>query len=114
MGCSKNIGNTERPSEANAPGDLQIVKIYKPDESVQCERDGIEVNSMKTQLTAAGITVFCAQKADNGLMVIALCGAPTTSINVYAIHVSDLLHAEKLGFKRIEELTEYKDSGCKE
>ncbi len=88
------------------------VTIYKSDESIQCERLGIAPEVMKVQLTEAGIKVMCAQKGDSGLSVLAMCGAPTTAINIYVIRVSDWPKAEKLGFKQIEELSEYTGRGC--
>lgn len=69
---------------------------------------------MRKELSSAGIDVICAQKGDTGLSYAAVCGGGTGHINIYLIHANNLPDAEKLGFKSVRDLTDYKDSQCSE
>ncbi len=89
-------------------------KVFKPDNSIQCENNGVSLADMRKELTSAGIDVICAQKGNTGLAYPAVCGGGTGNINVYLIHTNNLPDAEKLGFKSVSELPEYKDSQCSE
>ncbi|MEN0037983.1 MAG: hypothetical protein AAGC78_12995 [Cellvibrio sp.] len=87
-------------------------KVFKSDGSTQCEGAGIPPDEMRLELAKAGIDVICAQKAHNGMNYPAVCGGGTGNINVYVIHSSNLPDAEKLGFKSVQELPDYKDKAC--
>jgi len=89
-------------------------KVFKSDNSKQCESAGISLADMRKELTSAGIDVICAQKGNTGMAQPAVCGGSTGNINVYLIHTNNLPDAEKLGFKSVSELPEYKDSQCSE
>jgi len=87
--------------------DFQM-KIYKPDESLQCEEDsGIDLDTMSEELINAGIDVMCAEKGNDGRPVVLACGFPGGGINIFVINKSNLPDAEILGFKPLEELPEY-------
>lgn len=90
------------------------VKVYKSDGSLQCEGGGIPLEAMEEELTEVGINVFCAQKANDGMARITVCGADTGNINVYTIDRADLPAAEALGFGPVAELPEYRDEACSE
>ncbi len=111
-GCGGGVSSAAiNASEANLSS-KQTVDIYKSDGAIQCEHDGIAAEDMKAELVKGGVDVVCAQKADSGLAVIAMCGAPSTAINIFSIRVSDWSRAEVLGFKRLQELTDYSGQGC--
>lgn len=88
------------------------VKVYKGDGAIQCEGTAITLAAMQASLDGAGVTVFCAQKAHNGLMQIAMCGAAAGSINVYTIAEAQLAQAEALGFSALAGLPSYVDEPC--
>ena len=87
-------------------------KIFRYDESIQCESEGISLNEMSLELINADITVYCAQKNSDGLTRVALCGTSTGSINVYLIDSDDLAAAQSLGFESVHELEAYTDQSC--
>ncbi len=75
------------------------VDVFKYDGTLQC---GLGKESplatMAEELTAAGIEVLGSRKDKDGLDHIAVCGASTGAINVYAIRQADLPIAEQFGF----------------
>jgi hypothetical protein len=89
-------------------------KVFKADASKQCENNGIALAEMRKELTSAGIDVICAQKGHTGMAYPAVCGSGTGNINIYLIHTNNLPDAEKLGFKSVRDLPEYKDTQCSE
>lgn len=110
--CSGNANRVGGHLADNPTSELQLITIYKPDKSIQCESKGIDLDVMKNELTFAGVEVVCAKKGDTGLVVIAKCGASTTRINIYSIQASDWMRAKKLGFKRIDEIANYTGHDC--
>lgn len=94
----------------NSGGDI---KVYKYDESVQCdESSGIPLATMQQELVGAGIDVLCAQKGNDGQDRAAICGMGTGNINVYQIRRANLDAAEDLGFADTDELDFYSDQPC--
>jgi hypothetical protein len=89
-------------------------KVFKSDKSTQCENNGIPLAEMRKELTIAGIDVACAQKGHTGMAYPAVCGVSTGNINIYLIRANNLPDAEKLGFRSVSELPDYKDSQCSE
>ena len=80
------------------------VFVYKPDGTLHCKNSkGITLDSMKQQLTSAGIKVLSSRKGYDGREGIAFCGNPTGQINIYEIASSDLSVALKIGFKPLPE-----------
>ncbi|HPI40821.1 MAG TPA: hypothetical protein PLJ21_08440 [Pseudobdellovibrionaceae bacterium] len=90
---------TSQIKEALVKSDLtQKVKVFKEDGSRQCnEGDPIALDTMAQQLV--GIKVLRSYKANDGIMRIQVCGAPTGECNVYEIERVNLAQALKLGFK---------------
>ena len=88
-------------------------KVFKSDDSLQCEEKEVSLDEMRLELAKAGIDVICAQKMQTGSNLPTVCGGGTGKINVYVIHNSNLVDAEKLGFKSVQELPDYKDQTCK-
>ncbi len=78
--------------------------VYKLDGTNHCEHHaGVDLVSMKQQLTVAGITVISMRKGFDGRDGIAVCGSPTGQINIYEIPAPNLKTALKIGFKRLPE-----------
>ena len=78
----------------------QIIPVFKRDESKQCtEERGIELKTMKQDLTSTGIKVF---KSIKGQLltgrVIAMCGALTSNINIFYIPLEKKEKAIERGF----------------
>lgn len=92
--------------------DLQQVKVFQSDASVQCESEGVAPAEMQKVLTSANIDVQCAQKGHTGMMHTTVCGAPTGNVNVYTIDASKIAEARTLGFAPVTELPEYQDEAC--
>lgn len=90
------------------------IKVFKYDQSTQCNNDGIPLKEMKQELTDAGIQVYCAQKGNDGNPYLAVCGGATGNINIYLIGISDLRLAQRLGFAPVRTLENYRDQPCKQ
>ena len=74
------------------------VKIYKADESLQCEPNtGLSLEDMAKQLSS--IKILSQERKHDGKIRITLCGAPTGYVNIYEIKQDDLAKANDLGFK---------------
>jgi len=87
-------------------------KVYKSDESIACESEGISLGEMAQELTNFNITVFCSQKGNDGLVRTAVCGISTGDLNIYTIAADDISTANGLGFRSTNELSEYVDQPC--
>jgi hypothetical protein len=109
-------GSEEKPADEKA---LQTQKqethatVYKYDDSIQCEAEGIPLEDMRMELAKAGVDVICAQKAHDGFARIAVCGQATGNINTFVIHKANLPDVENLGFKSVNDLPDYQDTPCK-
>ncbi|MFC3116727.1 hypothetical protein [Cellvibrio fontiphilus] len=110
-GANSNPAAKAEPNMQQAKPSKQV-KVFKADQSVQCESEGIALDDARLELASAGIDVICAQKGHDGLNRIAMCGADTGSLNVFVIHPNNLVDAEKLGFQSTSELPEYQDRVC--
>lgn len=88
------------------------VMVYKYDGSLQCEGDGESVETMRGELVQAGVEVICSQKARDGRVYPAMCGAATGRVNVYTIDAADLDAAEALGFKSVGTLPDARIPPC--
>jgi len=88
------------------------IKVFKYDQSTQCNNDGIPLDVMEQELLRGGIDVKCSQKANDGLLYPAVCGGASGDINVYLIQPENIPDAEHLGFRHVRELTEYQDRPC--
>ena len=77
-----------------------IIPVFKRDQSRQCkENTGIELRVMEQDLRSTGIRVF---KSIKGQLLternIALCGAPSSNINIFYISLKEKEKAIKRGF----------------
>lgn len=92
---------TTAPAALNTARGEKTVVVYKPDGSLQCQMgQAVKPEEMEKQLS--GMTVLSRAKRPDGLMHIQVCGQPTGMINVYEVHASSLLEAERRGFKKFE------------
>jgi hypothetical protein len=100
-------GSSRSGSEQNPPNPLieeygkgeSFAEVYKYDESVQCEDEGISLDEMALELTDAGVTVLAPRKGHDCCIYTANCGNATGRINVYIVPANDLNTARDLGFK---------------
>ncbi len=88
----------QKPIETPLTGELDRVKVYKYDGSLQCGM-GKPIAAEVMQKDLKTIPVFSAINKADGLMHIQQCGTPTGTANVYEIDKKDLEAAKKLGFK---------------
>jgi hypothetical protein len=89
-----------RGKKAPRPSTPDRVWVTASDGSKSCEQgSGTPLENGRATLQSAGIEVFDAQKGQDGMAHIQMCGASTGSQNTYQIAVADVAKAEKLGFK---------------
>ncbi len=81
-----------------------LVTVFKDAQKKQCFSEGIPLETMKSELDAAGIPVMCAQKANDGMMYTAACGQDEGTVNAYQISFDDLEKAQVLGFSNVNTL----------
>ena len=82
----------------NAEASAQKVWVYKYDGSLQCGMgEPATLESMQDQL--GQITVFAAEKRNDGMMRTQVCGSNTGEANVYLINQAELEKAKELGFE---------------
>lgn len=98
VGCSSTT-NSESVTKSS-----ESVTVFKDAMKKQCFADGISLDTMKSTLTISGVTVFCAERHNDGLVYAQVCGNDEGTINVFSISKSDLDTAKTLGFKEITEL----------
>jgi hypothetical protein len=107
---SSSTGPTPPLTTAQAPPlpvtKTQILKdqptavIFKSTGETQCGMNkGIALEQMQSQLTDKNIDVIEAHTQSDGLIHMALCGAPAGTIHVFTIPKSQLKKALGLGFK---------------
>ena len=98
------LGLLSYPSWIHSDGNpsMRTIFVFKLDGTNHCELfAGVDLDSMKLELTTAGIKVSSRKKSYEGREGIAICGAPTGQINIYEIAFSDLSAALSLGFKQL-------------
>ncbi|MFZ4402694.1 MAG: hypothetical protein ACOYOK_01215 [Pseudobdellovibrionaceae bacterium] len=105
MGCTHGhcVAKTSKDAKEGVSmnttvGELDKVKIYKLDGSLQCNQ-GKSISAEEMQKELSGLQVFSAKNTSDGKMHIQMCGSPTGKCNVYQIHRKDLAEALKRGFK---------------
>lgn len=103
---------TVAPAGGHVIGPEPQIKVFKYDQSTQCNNDGISLPAMAKELRRAGIDVQCSQKARDGFLYPAVCGGPTGIINVYQINPENIPDAQQLGFHPVSRLSEYQDRPC--
>ena len=90
----------------------KTVKVFKSDQSKQCETNGIAPDDMRQELIQVGVDVLCSQKAYDGMMHASVCGGATGAINIFVIHEDNLGDAKALGFLPVSTLRDYQDVAC--
>jgi len=99
-------------TQSQNPPQTNTVKVFKSDQSKQCEANGIAPDDMRQELIQVGVDVLCSQKAYDGMMHASVCGGATGAINVFVIHSDDLGDAKALGFMPVSTLRDYQDAAC--
>ncbi len=85
------------------------IEVYMYDGTLQCgQGEEIPLARQEEMLTSKGIEVLKSHKGTDGFLHIAVCGASTGAINIFAIKPDDLAAARELGFSRLitQEMTE--------
>lgn len=98
---------------APPPASAYLVKIYKPQGSLQCQGGGESVSQMRRQLLKVGVKVKKASCGVDGLMYPAVCGAPDGKINIFTINRDGLAKAQAQGFGLLQNLPDAQLTGCK-
>jgi len=88
------------------------IKVFKSDQSKQCEANGIAPDDMRQELIQVGVDVLCSQKAYDGMMHASVCEGSTGAINIFVIHKDNLGDAKALGFMPVSTLRDYQDAVC--
>jgi len=88
------------------------IKVFKSDQSKQCEDQGIAPDDMRQELIQVGVDVLCSHKAYDGMMHASVCGGATGAINVFVIHRDNLGDAKALGYMPVSTLRDYQDVAC--
>ncbi|NCN40969.1 hypothetical protein GW916_06930 [bacterium] len=103
MGCANHHCRIKKEGaqlgrvDTSAAKDEKVL-VAKPDGSKQCQdKSGRSLDRMAADLS--GIEIFRQFKADDGMMRIQVCGAPTGTHNVYEILKSDEKKALDVGFQ---------------
>lgn len=85
------------------------VEVYMYDGTLQCgQGQEVPLERQEEILTSKGIAVQKSHKGSDGFPHIAVCGASTGAINIFAIKPEDLAAAGELGFSRLitQEMTD--------
>ncbi len=85
------------------------VEVFMYDGTLQCGHgEEIPLERQAEILTAKDIKVMNSRKGTDGHLHIAVCGASTGAINIFAINPDDLAAARELGFSLLitQEMTE--------
>ena len=112
LACGSSGNNPEDNDNIESPH-VVLTKVFKYDNSIQCEDQGIPLEVKQQELTTANVNVVCSQKGNDGLVRITVCGTATGNINIYEIPKSQLEIAESLEFMPVETLSENGDTPSK-
>ena len=63
----------------------KLVPVYKQDGSLQCEKERKTINHMKRELQSMGVKVYKSSRGKILSRNLAVCGAPTSQVNIYYI-----------------------------
>ncbi len=86
--------------------------VYISNNSIQCEYQGDLPEVTANILVEAGIDVLESNCGHvTGGLVLSVCGAGTTGINIHTIRSVNIDDAEKLGFHNLLELENEYDEG---
>lgn len=94
-----------REAHSIKAGDLQTVRVYKSDGTLQCEANRpIPAADLKRLLEDNKIKVLRLEHTSDGVMHIQVCGSSTGRIYVFDIQAMDLEKALGLGFRNFKDL----------
>ncbi len=85
------------------------VEVFMYDGTLQCgQGEEIPLERQAELLTSKDIEVLTSRKGTDGFQHIAVCGASTGTLNIFAIKPDDLAAARELGFSLLitQEMTE--------
>lgn len=88
---------------------FDTIDISKTLGSIQCEGDSKDVPTLQRELTEHNIPVFAADCGSDGMMYIAVCGAPDGKIGIFTIDADDQQKAFSLGFEPLSSLASRTD-----
>lgn len=92
-------------STQNINNKFETVIVYKNTGKVQCEFKGYTPEQTALELTKNGIEVIESNCGSiSGMMNISVCGAGTSSVNIFRIDAKNLESAISLGFSSPESL----------
>ncbi|WP_086929900.1 hypothetical protein [Agarilytica rhodophyticola] len=107
-GCSNdNSANNDATQDASADAAVAskvsestaTEQIFRSNGAVQCEGGGDDLATTAKMLEEAGIAVIDSKCGYmTGRMMPALCGSPTSNINIHTIKQEDLAKSKELGF----------------
>jgi hypothetical protein len=101
------LAGTATMADAGEGADLggtPQIEVFKPDGSLQCEPgSGTPLATMQAELRDAGIRVYSARSASDGMMHPQACGTPTGLRNVFSIDAAALDQALAQGFQPLLE-----------
>jgi hypothetical protein len=101
--------SAEQKAEPEKKWDVKVttkgeakIWVYRLDGSVQCEENSevLTPAAASQELKRAGVVVFQSRTGHDGMMRIAVCGAPTGNTVELEIAEADLPKAQARGFQR--------------
>ena len=87
-----------------AASSTATTKVFRSSEAIQCESNGVPLESLRTILITKGVTVLSAACGHDGYGRTAVCGAPAGYIGIFEIEAGGLSNAQQLGFRQLSEL----------
>lgn len=96
------------PSVSASPSSVEAsdrLWVKKPDGGLACDQDKKHITPLevgRAELKKAGVEVFEAKKANDGMMRAAVCGIATGNENHFLILKKDAEVAKKLGYELSE------------
>ncbi|MFM7706600.1 MAG: hypothetical protein ACKO9D_01005 [Gammaproteobacteria bacterium] len=100
---------TAKPA-ATAPN--ATIDLYKGLGRKQCETGGGTLDTLRAQLTRAGVTPTAAACGTDGMMRVAMCGAGTGDIGIFTVRKSDAARAARIGFRPLSDLRDAERTAC--
>ena len=112
---TSNENNTSDAEKEDHPVSAPVlVKVYQPTGGIQCESQGVSLESMERELAESGIRVICSQKGSFNVAYAAVCGHPDYRINIFTINLESVEEAKDLGYDLVTNIEpgEYIDMPC--
>ena len=100
------------PPTATVKPDTPTIDVYKGLGRKQCEPGGETLDTLRAQLTRAGVTPSAASCGTDGLMRIAMCGAGTGDVGIFTVRKADAARAANIGFRPLSDLRDAERTPC--